>query len=307
MCWLVPGTLAAQELVPLWPPGKMPNSRGLSLADSIANERLYVVGTPKLRAFFPSSAETSGAAVLICPGGGYVRTAYVTSGLQLAKWFNTLGVSAFVLDYRLPNSPDVLQREIAPLQDAQRAMRLLRAHAAEWNISPSRIGVMGISAGGHLATTLGTREEDVAAIGDSVDKLPYKPNFMILVSPVITMGELTHVGSRTALLGDHPSAELIAKYSNELHVTASTPPAFIVHAFDDKAVPVQNSLMFYEALVAKHDSSTLHVFPRGGHSIALRNNPGSTQLWTRLCEEWMLEMGFLTPPDEKREGNAKSR
>jgi len=286
--------LIAQELIPLWPKGRMPNSKGLTQSDSIWNERIYVVGTPKIRAFFPSSSENKGAAVLICPGGGYARIAYVTSGLQLAKWFNTFGVSAFVLDYRLPNSPDLLQRDIGPLQDAQRAMRLIRSRAAEWSINPTRIGIMGISAGGHLVTTIGTHDEDVAAIGDSLDRVSFKPDFMILVSPVVTMGEYTHAGSRSYLLGEHPSDDLIAKYSNELHVTPSTPPAFIVHAFNDKSVPVQNSLMLYGAMVAKKDSSTIHVFPQGGHSIALRNNPGSTQLWTSLCEEWMLEMGFLT-------------
>lgn len=292
--------LIAQDLIPLWPNGKMPNSKGLTQSDSIANERIFVVGVPKIRAFFPSSSENKGAAVLICPGGGYVRIAYVTSGLQLAKWFNTFGVTAFVLDYRLPNSPDLLQPDIGPLQDAQRALRLIRSRSQEWNIDPARIGVMGISAGGHLATTMGTHNEDVAAIGDSLDGVSYKPNFMVLVSPVITMGAYTHSGSRRYLLGEHPSEDQIAKYSNELHVTSSTPPTFIVHAFNDKAVPVQNSLMFFDALVAKNDSSTLHVFPRGGHNIALRNNPGSTQLWTSLCEEWMLEMGFLTPRGEKR-------
>jgi acetyl esterase/lipase len=290
----------AQDLIPLWPEGGMPNSKGLPLKDSIFNERIYRVGVPKLRAFLPSSQENKKSAVIICPGGGYERLAYVISGLQLAKWFNTMGVSAFVLDYRLPNSPDLKQREIGPLQDAQRAMRIVRAHAARWGIDPGKIGVLGTSAGGHLASMLGTRTDDVSAIGDSLDKVSFAPDFMILVSPVISMGVYAHVGSRNNLLGANASKELVDKYSNELKVTSTTPPSFIVHAFNDKSVSVRNSLMFYQALVEKNVSSSLHVFPQGGHSIALRNNPGSAELWTTLCEAWMDEMGFLVPFSGKR-------
>src|ERR1051325_4129537 len=140
------------EFIPLYPKGKMPNSKGLNLKDSIMNERIYRVGTPGMYAFFPSSAENKGAAVLICPGGGYERLAYVISGTQLAKWFNSIGISAFVLNYRLPNSPDLVQREIGPLQDAQRALKIIRKNAEKWGIKPDKIGVQGSSAGGHLAS-----------------------------------------------------------------------------------------------------------------------------------------------------------
>jgi acetyl esterase/lipase len=230
---------------------------------------------------------------LICPGGGYQHLAYIISGMQLAKWFNTLGISAFVLNYRLPNSPDVRQREIAPLQDAQRAMRIIRANAEKWQIKPDKIGVLGTSAGGHLAANLGTSTEDATKINDELDKFPFNPNFMILVSPVITMGEYAHAGSRKNLLGENPSRQLIEKYSLEKQVTATTPPAFIVHAADDKAVNPRNSLMFYNALLDKSISASLHIFPNGGHAIALRNNPGSTETWTNLCEMWLTEMGFI--------------
>src|SRR5205085_581638 len=161
----------------------------LNLTDSIANERIYRVGTPGMYAFFPSSAENKGAAVIICPGGGYERLAYVISGTQLAKWFNAIGISAFVLNYRLPNSPDLKQREIGPLQDAQRAMRIIRSNATKWGIKPDKIGIQGSSAGGHLATLLGTHTEDVSAIHDSLDKVSFRPDFMILVSPVIDLGK----------------------------------------------------------------------------------------------------------------------
>lgn len=289
---VLPACCFAQEFIPIWEKGKMPNSKGLDLKDDIRNERVYQVGTPGFYAFFPSNQDNKGTAVLICPGGGYERLAYLIAGHQFAKWFNSIGVSAFVLNYRLPNSPDLKQREIAPLQDAERAMRVIRAHSEKWQIKTDKIGVLGTSAGGHLAANLGIATEDVAKIGDDLDKLPFEPNFMILVSPVITMGEFTHAGSKKNLLGENPAKELVEKYSLEKHVTAKTPPAFIAHATDDKAVSVRNSLMFFNALLDKNISASLHIFPQGGHNIALRNNPGSTEEWTKLCEMWLIEMGF---------------
>lgn len=285
--------LRAQEFMPLWPGGKMPNSRGLVIKDSVANERIYRVGTPGMYAFFPSAQENKGSAVMICPGGGYERLAYVTGGTQLAKWFNTMGVTAFVLIYRLPHSPDLVQREIGPLQDAQRAMRVVRSRAAEWRIKPEKIGVMGTSAGGHLAALLSTREDDVSAIRDSLDQISFVPNFMILVSPVISMGKFAHAGSRRFLLGENPSTELIEKYSLELQVTSRTPPTFLVGAFNDKSVPPANSLNFYDALLEKGVATSFHVFPQGGHAIGVGDNPGSTAFWTQLCEAWMRETGLI--------------
>jgi len=283
----------AQEFIPLWPKGKMPNTKGTNLKDSIANERVYRVGTPGMYAFFPSVQENKGSAVIICPGGGYERLAYVISGTQLAKWFNAIGVSAFVLNYRLPNSPDLKQREIGPLQDVQRAIRLVRANAAKWGIKADKIGVQGSSAGGHLAALSGTQTADVSAIGDSLNTVPFRPDYMILVSPVIDLGTYAHAGSRKNLLGENPSNDLIEKYSLQTQVTSATPPAFLVHAFNDKAVSARNSLLLYTALLDKGVSASLHIFPQGGHAIALRNNPGSTEQWTDLCEAWMIEMGFI--------------
>ena len=285
--------LFAQEFLPLYSPGKMPNSKGMDLKDDIRNERIYQVGMPGMYVFLPSVQENKGAAVLICPGGGYERLAYVISGTQLAKWFNTLGIAAFVLNYRLPNSPDLKERQIAPLQDAQRAVRIIRSNAEKWQIKLDKIGVMGSSAGGHLAANLGTATEDFAKTGDDIDKFSEAPNFMILVSPVITMGEYAHAGSRKNLLGENPSKELLEKFSLEKQVTEKTPPAMIVHAADDKTVNPRNSLMFYNALLDKNISASLHIFPAGGHSIALRNNPGSTEEWTHLCEMWLVEKGFI--------------
>lgn len=281
------------EFIPLYPKGKMPNSKGLNLKDSMAAERIYRVGTPGMYAFFPSSTENKGAAVLICPGGGYERLAYVISGTQLAKWFNAIGVSAFVLNYRLPNSPDLIQRETGPLQDAQRALKIIRANAVRWGIKPDKIGLQGSSAGGHLATLAGTQAEDLSALHDSLDTVSFHPDFLILVSPVIDLGPYAHAGSRKNLLGEAPSAETVNKYSTQNRVTAATPPTFIADAFNDKAVSPVNSLLFYKALLEHNVSTSFHVFPQGGHAIALRNNPGSAEQWTALCEAWLIEMGFV--------------
>lgn len=286
-------SVSAQEFIPIWPKGKMPNSKGLSLKDSITSEYVYQVANPGIYAFFPSKKENKGAAVVIFPGGGYTRLAVNISGFQLAKWFNTIGISAFVLNYRLPVSPDLIERDKAPLQDAQRAIRYIRANAGQWGINPNRIGVQGSSAGGHLAASAGTILEDISSIGDSLDKISYKPDFTLLVSPVIDMGSFAHTGSRDNLLGENSSQKMRDKYSLQLRVSAFTPPAFIVHAFNDKSVSVKNSLLFYNALLDKKVPSSLHVFPQGGHAIALRNNPGSTDYWTALCESWLIEMGFI--------------
>lgn len=281
------------DFIPLWPEGKMPNSKGMKLEEVIVNDRIRQVDTPGIYAFFPAKEENTGCAVLICPGGGYHWLAYDVSGFQIAKWFNTIGVSAFVLKYRLPNSPDLIERDKGPLQDAQRAMRLIRSRAKEWGIEPEKIGVMGTSAGGHLASTLGTHSEDVASIGDSPDQMSFRPSFMILVSPVITMGAYTDKGTRENLLGDSPSEELIKKYSNEQQVTSETAASFIVHADDDSVVDARNSIMFFQSLSENKVSASLHIFPQGGHSIGVSKNPGSTALWTSLCKAWLHEGGFI--------------
>lgn len=285
----------AQDFIPLWPKGKMPNSKGMNLKDSIVNERLSQVGIPGMYAFFPSKDDNNGAAVVIFPGGGYSHITYNLSGFQLAKWFNTLGMSAFVVNYRLPTSPDLLQREIGPLQDAERAMRIIRANAVAWKINKNKIGVQGSSAGGHLAALVSTYTEDIASIKDSLDTVSYRPDFMILISAVIDMGKYAHGGSRTSLLGKDPSQTLINKYSVQNLVTENTPPCFMADAFNDKSVSPQNSLLFYQALLDKKISTSFHVFPQGGHAINVNNNPGSTDLWRVLCETWLKEMGFISP------------
>lgn len=290
---LVTFQMQAQEFIPLWTKNKMPNSKGIVVKDSINNERVMQVGTPGIHAFFTSKQENKGVAVLIIPGGGYHHLSYNISGFQLAKWFNTIGINAFVLTHRLPISPDLKEREKAPLQDAERAMRIIRKNAVSWGIDANKIGTMGCSAGGHLAASLGTIKDDFSAIGDEYDSCSFQPNFMILISPVIDMGALGHKASAENLLGPNPSAELLKKYSLQFQVSDNTPPTFIAHAFNDKTVSPKNSLLFYDALLTNKIPSSLHIFNQGGHSIALRNNPGSTNLWTSLCEQWLIEINIL--------------
>lgn len=293
-------TAIAQDYITLWPEGKMPNSKGLKITDSISDERVRRVGKPGMWVFTPSVQENKGVAVIICPGGGYKHYAHIISGLQIAKWFNTMGITAFVLNARFPHSPDLIERHSAPLQDAQRAMRMIRKDADKWRIKTNKIGIIGFSAGGHLASTLGTHTKDVSKINDALDTVSFRPDFMVLVSPVISMGTYTHEGSRDNLLGNKPSAELLKLYSNEFQVTDKTPTTFLVHADDDRTVDARNSILFYNALRDKNIPASLHIFPFGGHNIALRNNPGSANAWSTLCEQWLSEMEIINTSTTKK-------
>lgn len=287
----------AHAFLPLWG-DTMPNRRGVTVVDTIVRERIVQVGTPALHLFEPSRAERTGTAVIVIPGGGYVKLAHEISGFALAKWLNTMGVTAFVLQHRFPTSPDVAVSYQAPLQDAQRAVRYVRAHAAAYGIDTSRVGVMGSSAGGHLAASLCALTVDWGVGHDSLDDYSCRPDFALLVSPVISMADsIVHRGSRRALLGDGvDDAALRRLFSADEQVSSQTPPAFIVHASDDPAVSPLNGVAYYQALVrAGVKRSSLHVFPFGRHSISLRRQPGSTALWPQLAEAWMVETGFLVP------------
>lgn len=290
---------SAQEFIPLWPKGKKPNDNGKKVTDSLYNERIWRVGTPGIYAFPVPRSENKGTTVLICPGGGYERLSHIYNGFQMARWFNAQGINAFVLIYRLPHQQDLTERELAPTQDAQRAIRLLRARAADWGLQSDKIGVMGISAGGHVASTLGTHFKDVSAVGDSLDRQSFRPDFMILLSPVITMGRYAHPGSKRNFLGGDTTRAMIEAYSNELQVSAATPPSFIVHAQNDSTVNMRNSLLFYQALVDKGVEASLHIFPQGGHNLKLVDNPGSADLWPELLKKWLAEKGFALPVKTK--------
>lgn len=286
-------SMQSQQFIPLWPAAKMPNTKGMKLELIEERERITQVAQPGMYAFFTSKEENNGSAVLICPPGGYAKLTYTIAGFQFAKWLNTMGINAFVLIHRLPTSPDLVERDKAPIQDAQRAMKIIRSNAVYWNINTAKIGVMGASAGGHLATTLGTHSEDYSVINDTVDQFSFQPNFMILISPVISMGKYAHKGSLNNFLGNNPTEQLIDYFSNEKHVTSTTPPTFIVLAQNDPVVNPINGILFYQAMLEHNISGSLHVFPEGGHSIALKNNPKSINLWTNLCEEWLNDLNVL--------------
>jgi len=285
--------VVGQVSFPLWQKGAMPNSRGMNIRDSIANERVYRVGQPDIEVYTPSKEENRNFAILVIPGGGYVREANVVSGSQIAKYFNTLGATAFVLKYRLPQSPDVIHSELAPLQDGQRAIKLMRALAVKYHYDADKIGVFGTSAGGHLAASLGVYTEDFTEVKDSLAKYSIRPDYMILLSPVISLADpYAHKGSRENLLGKSASKEMIDKFSPNLHVTETTPPTLLMQANDDPAVPSFNSAMMYIALREKKVNASLHIFPHGKHAIALTHNPVSTDLWMPIVEAWLKELGY---------------
>lgn len=283
----------AQEVIPLWPEGKMPNSKGITLEHIEERERITQVSSPKMLAFFPPKEEQNGSSILILPSGGYAKLTYNLGGIQLAKWFNTQGITAFVLLYRLPNSPDLVIREHGPIQDAQRAIKLIRSNAEKWQLDNDKIGVFGSSAGGHLASTLATHETDFSKINDELNDVSFCPNFMVLVSPVISFGKYTHKGSFDNFLGENPSSEKIINYSNEFHVTENTPPTILFHAQNDPAVSAMNSLIFFEQLINYKVKSSLHIFPKGEHNIGILNKSSLTNEWKTICYEWLKELNFI--------------
>jgi acetyl esterase/lipase len=257
--------------------------------DSTDIVRLSFVQKPDMSVFLPSKKNATGQAVVICPGGGYRILAYDWEGTDIAKWFNSKGIAAMVLKYRLPVSESNIIKHKSPLLDARRAIRLTRYHATEWNIDKNKIGVMGFSAGGHLASTAGTHfDAGDKNAADPVESMSSRPDFMILLYPVITFTKsVMHKGSRTALLGENPDSILIQYYSNELQVKPDTPPTFIVHAGDDKAVPVENSILFYRALKDKGVPAEFHIYPEGGHGFALAIGKGYLSTWTDRCMDWL--------------------
>ncbi|WP_373056632.1 alpha/beta hydrolase [Zunongwangia sp. H14] len=284
------GFAMAQEFTKIWPTGKMPNSKGMQLEQIEENQRITQVSEPGFYTFLPAPEENKGAAVLILPSGGYHHLTYNWGGFQVAKWFNTLGISAFVLNYRLPTSPDLEVSYKGPIQDAQRTMKIIRANAEKYKIDPEKMGIFATSAGGHLASTLGTHSEDFSVIeNDTLNGYSFRPDFLVLVSPVISFGKYAHEGSRDNFLGESPSEELLNKYSNELQVTSDTPPAFLVHAQNDNVVNPLNSIMFYEAMIENGVKGSLHIFPKGQHAIGIGNDSNLTELWKELCEEWLKE------------------
>jgi acetyl esterase/lipase len=248
---------------------------------------------PTLTVFLPDAGKATGAAMVICPGGGYGGLA-PHEGKGYALWFNEHGITAFVLKYRLGSAG---YRHPVMLQDAARALRTVRARADEWKLDPNRIGIIGSSAGGHLASTLLTHfDAGKPDVADSVERVSSRPDLGILCYPVISMGEYTHQGSKNNLLGKDPSPELVKELSNELQVTKETPPTFVWHTAEDKAVPVENALLFAGALRKAGVAFDLHVYERGNHGMGLGSQPyggGERHPWTRDCEFWLRQRGFI--------------
>ena len=285
----------AQEL-PLYPaaiPGAIEAPDDESLRDpQEPHPFLQNISRPTLTVHLPQKRDAHRAAVIIFPGGGYRGVSIVKEGHAVAREFNAMGVVAFVLKYRTPDPRHMKDRALGPLQDAQQALHLVRKRADEWGIDPSRIGVMGFSAGGHLAATLATHfDQPVLAEWQGAN---LRPDFLMLNYAVISFGEeLGHAGSRQKLLGDTPTPEQITRFSNELHVTARTPPTFLMHAASDPSVLVGNSIRFFEALRAHNVATELIVYPDGGHGFGL-NNPTTPDRWIDRCRQWLQSQGLLS-------------
>jgi len=269
---------------PLWP-GEAPGALGKDVKD-----------IPTLTPFFAPPAKATGAAMIICPGGAYASLA-PHEGVHYALWLNEQGITGFVLKYRLGTSG---YRHPAMMQDVLRAIRYVRAHAAGWKLDPNRVGVMGSSAGGHLASTAITHfDAGNPDAPDPVDRFSSRPGLGILCYPVITMGQHTHSGSRRNLLGENPDLKLVESLSNEKQVTRHTPPTFIFHTFEDATVPLENSLDFAAALRRNGVPFSLHIYPKGGHGIGLGSaqwNPDQRHSWTTECAIWLKEQGFGKRP-----------
>ncbi|HTQ66372.1 MAG TPA: alpha/beta hydrolase [Puia sp.] len=285
----------AQKSIPLYN-GPIPNSKPVKNEEkSEIDPKSHIliiskVTQPTLTIFLPPKEKANGTAVVICPGGGYSIVAAGHEGYDVAKKLNEWGVAAFVLKYRIPDDHSMSNKEIGPLQDAQRALQLVREKAKEWNIDSHRVGIMGFSAGGHLASTAGTHFTHVVI--DNKNKTDLRPDFMILVYPVISFTDsIGHLGSRNNLIGKNPSQEKIEEYSNELQVTPNTPPSFLVHAKDDDGVKVQNSIYFYEALKKNNVPAEIYLYEKGGHGFGM-NNSTSDVKWMDLVKQWMIKNGW---------------
>ncbi len=263
--------VTGQKELPLY--DAVPNSKAKenfekSDTDTHGIVRIRNVTVPTLTVYQPQ--RPIGTAIIICPGGGYGLLAASHEGSEGATTLQSWGVTAFVLKYRLPDDKTMFDKSIAPLQDAQRAIQMVRQNAKTWGVDPKKIGIMGFSAGGHLAATLSTRYEDAVLLNPK--KTSLRPDFSILIYPVISMMDsVGHIGSRTNLLGKRASESRIRKYSNELNVTKKTPPAFLVHAKDDKTVPYQNSILYQQALQKNNIAVTVKTFERGGHGFGMNN------------------------------------
>ena len=275
----------------LWPNGSIPNyqksgeTEQLEITDCI---RISLVQNPDIAVYLPPKRCATGEAFLICPGGSYGVLSYDWEGVQIAKWLNSKVIAGIIVKYRLPNSKSNIVGHLSPLLDVKRAFRIIRFHADEWNIQKNKIGVIGFSAGGHLAASLTTRfDEGNKASPDPIEQQSCRPDFAALIYPVITMAQPhVHENSRNNLIGAGANEEITTQYSNELHVKNNTPPSFIVHSADDDIVKVENSLLIYEALKNKNVPVEMHLYPFGGHGFSLAIGKDYLQTWTERFMDW---------------------
>lgn len=298
-CFVMIINLAAAHsqntIIKLWPngvPGSIRNESYAEIEQLVdgSPSRYNKVSDPTLTVFLPAAGKATGTAVLICPGGGYGTLAFDHEGYQIARWLNENGIAGIILKYRLPSDLIMKDKTTGPLQDAQEGIRSIRRHAAEWQINPRKVGVIGFSAGGHLASTLSTHYAEKVYPSDTTSA---RPDFSLLIYPVITFDStFTHMGSRTNLIGRKPSPGLIRHFSNEQQVDAMTPPAFMVHSMDDNVVPVRNSIEYYNRLVRYKIPSELHVFQAGGHGYGMSAGKGTQAAWPGLCINWLHGNGF---------------
>jgi acetyl esterase/lipase len=273
--------------IPLYT-GAIPNSINTkNVETSLSTDnilRISKVSVPTLT-IFPSPTP-NGKAVIICPSGGYSILAWDHEGTRVAEVFTQWGITAFVLKYRLPDDAFNVDRSLAPLQDAQQAIRYVRENAIKWGIEKNKIGIMGFSAGGHLAATAGTHF-NFKSDASNKDTTSVRPDFLILIYPVISFdSSIANIGSRNNLVGDNASKEKIIFFSNELQVTPSTPPVFLVHAGDDKTVSVENSIRFYQACVKNNVNAALHLYPEGGHGFGMFNKT-TNDAWMDRLKLWL--------------------
>ena len=288
---------AQQAKTPLYPEGiPCKLHEDLETLYDATGKKIIKVGVPEIW-YYPASRKTSAKlpAILIVPGGGYTPLAFDHEGIKVAQWLNQLGISAFVLLYRLPYWESEPCKSKVALMDATRAIRIIRHRASEWNINPNKVGVMGFSAGGHLAATLSTQFDlGNTAVENQFDKFSSRPDFSILVYPVISMlNGLTHMGSRKSLLGDNPTKEELNFYSNDLQVKSNTPPTLLIHAKDDSVVVPENSIQYHRALQKNKTPTTLHLLEVGGHGFGIKNAQAPTNSWLKITDEWLQEKKFI--------------
>ena len=279
----------AQEIINLYQ-GVVPNSKesGVKAIMEIERSGMFSrVTQPTLKVFLPEKDKSTGAAVVICPGGGYSVVVYQGEGIKTAKEFAKNGVAAFVLKYRLPDDSTMEDKKIGPLQDVQQAIKIVRENASKWGIDINKVGIMGFSAGGHLASTGATHFKK--SFIENNNNTSLRPDFQILVYPVISMQDsLTHLDSRIKLLGKNPSKEIIDQFSNELQIDGDTPPAYLTHAGDDKLVDVDNSIFYFEKLRHFNVAAELHIYQKGGHGFVF-GRPS----WMEPLFQWMKDSKWM--------------